>query len=453
MKNNRLVWSGISILLGLLLAYLTLHFTSTTALASGLAETDERSQSAASGTIEVPVYVLVYGDPANAPESFDIGDLITATMDTLNEGTQYHGYKNPAASPVLHYTVYKFTQLITSTVPKLNNGTSYTDQADIHKIYYEEAPENLCMLALEGKIKQVWIWLRINDANNGGGFETADQGPTWQWQLDHNVPNCGVQVTTAFLGWELPVANALESHIHRYEYFFASHSPWALKFQHSNTDSSGNTKVPYFAANSTPPPGLPACIGTDGLWCDGNYINSSAEEYGFTALAKTITDTAQCGWAHYPPNITWELRTQLLNDVRYYYNYTGTVQTKCTDWNESGTGISETISCDAWGCIPFPRYGPGSNLYLWSEANTKSHASFFRWWMQNIPENWWSEMDAHLSDPSLFADDDGIPTWVELGCNSERDCSNVEIDQPVATLCPRLRSDKVAPTGQLTIGS
>jgi len=79
-----------------------------------------------------------------------------------------------------------------------------------------------------------------------------------------------------------------------------------------------------------------------------------------------------CGWAHYPPN----------GETDYDWTNPNFVESDCEDWNPDGTGETQVFNCEKWNC---------------------DSATFFRWWMQNIPghgndlyfdneklKNWWS---------------------------------------------------------------
>ena len=322
--------------------------------------------------INIPVYILIYGLPFN-----DIESKTLEIMDYLERGTMYHG----SGEPFLDFEIYKIATAKPISIPQLTDS----DLADYEAIYYENGVDNLCELAQSGKIKQVWVW---GNGTGGAMREVVDNGPTWQNTLWTNVPDCGVQVTTVGNHFKMDAQYAVEAHIHRYEFFFST------RFAYTFNKQSG---IPYNTPN-TP------CTGSDPNdqwgWCVEDYIAGygdiiEASANGYTGGALNENDIAQCGWAHYPPNITWAYRQEHGDASRYVYDYTGTVLSTCRSWrlDVDPSEIAEEIDCTAWGCNI-----PGNN----------NQAEYFVWWMQNIPgpnntnfdengnpmPNWWAALYA-----------------------------------------------------------
>ena len=322
--------------------------------------------------VQVPVYVLIYGVP---PISLDW--KILEIMDYLERGTMYHR----SGEPFLDFEVYKTAIAKSYTIPIVEDG----NKADYEAIYFDNGIDNLCQLAQDGKIKQVWVW-----GNGMGGtmMETVDKGPLWNNTFGTNVPDCGVQLVTVGNNWTMPVAYAIEAHVHRYEMFFNNRSPYAFNKQ---------SDIPYEKPATKCPGSEP---GDYWGWCvedfvAGHYGVKNASPNGFTKGALDENDIAACGWAHYPPNITWEYRLANRDASRYVYDYTGTVLSTCRNWrlDVDPAVIAEEIDCTDWGCNI-----PGNN----------NQAEYFVWWMQNIPgpnntnfdeqgnamPNWWAVLYA-----------------------------------------------------------
>ncbi|MBN1878010.1 MAG: hypothetical protein JXA33_27560 [Anaerolineae bacterium] len=162
---------------------------------------------ASPGTVKIPVYVLVYGVPF-----IDIEKQTLSIMSYLERGTMYHGM----GTPYLDFEIYTIATAKPVIVPTLPNS----EEADYEAIYFENGVEDLCAVARQGKSEQVWVW-----KNNAGGNmqETVDNGPLWKDRRGTNVPDCGIQVTTASHNVNRAVEYAVEAHIHRYERFFKTH--------------------------------------------------------------------------------------------------------------------------------------------------------------------------------------------------------------------------------------
>ncbi|MDF1512994.1 MAG: hypothetical protein P1S60_04205 [Anaerolineae bacterium] len=320
--------------------------------------------------IQVPVYILIYGVTFE-----DLEAKILEIMDYLERGTRYHG----TGDPFLDFEIYKMATAKPVVIPTLEGSS----MADYEAIYFENGKDDLCALARDGKIKQVWVW-----GNGRGGTmrEVVDNGPVWQNTFWTNVPDCGVPVTTVGNHFKMEPQYAVEAHVHRYEFFFTQHFPYYF---------NKHTSVPYEI------PGTP-CTGSDPHdqwgWCVEDYIAgygevTAASASGYTGGAPDEKGIAQCGWTHYPPNITWEYRQENGDASRYAYDYTGSVLSTCRNWrlDVDPAEIAEEIDCTAWGCNI-----PGNN----------NQAEYFVWWMQSIAghnninydeqgnpmPNWWAAL-------------------------------------------------------------
>lgn len=75
-------------------------------------------------------------------------------------------------------------------------------------------------------------------------------------------------------------------------------------------------------------------------------------------------DKDSCGTDHNPPNARNE----------YDRSNTTNFQSDCRNWQPDGTGVKETLNCNAWDCT-----GNG----------------WLVWWMQNMPSDWWG----YLANP------------------------------------------------------
>ena len=325
-----------------------------------------------SNQVHVPVYVLIYGVALN-----DIEAKTLEIMDFLERGTIYHG----SGDPFLDFEIYKIATAKSVIVPKLEDS----DLADYEAIYFENGIDDLCALAQAGKIKQIWVW-----GNGIGGQmrEVVDNGPVWQNTLWTNVPDCGAQLATVGNNFKMEGQYAVEAHMHRYEQFFKMRFAYAFNKQ---------SAIPYEMPGTS-------CASSDPSdqwgWCVEEFIVgyddvNEASAVGFTGGAMDSNDIAQCGWAHYPPNITWEYRQGHEDASRYIYDYTGTVLSTCRNWrlDVDPAEIAKAIDCTAWGCNI-----PGNN----------NQAEYFVWWMQNIPGpnntnydeqgnpmlNWWAVLYA-----------------------------------------------------------
>ncbi len=371
--------------------------------------------------ITIPVLVLVYGEEQ---AEVDILGQTLALMDLLAEGTS--GYirwelYDDGTDPD---KIYRVDQAKWPDTPKKNG------RGDYYAIYHDNGIADVCLLALEGKIKEVWIWA----GNTGKLAESVANGPLFRLDSDR-APNCSVQIAAFTANYDdrvddpdYQLANMFEPHIHHFEYFFQEYTNAVFPsgppgtremFRHRSLAQE------FFSDQNPDKSWWDDCDPLRGdQWCyeDVEFLSDEASPYGFTDAALynnvsegDVTGQAQCGWAHYPPNVTYRARKALFPNDEYIYNYEEAVWSSCGSWDPDNPTFV-LIDRTAWGCQSGEPADRGTCKY-----------GFFRWWMRGIPSDWWEIIyDYETPNP----DTDEIPTWFEVGCQPIEgggyDCSNVD---------------------------
>jgi len=110
--------------------------------------------------------------------------------------------------------------------------------------------------------------------------------------------------------------------------------------------------------------GLAEALESYGHYLEKVFGQLRGEEYSSWA------DRDSCGSDHNPPNSRFE----------YDRSNTSSFQSDCRNFKADGTGTKESLTCNAWGC---------------------SGDGWLKWWMQNMPSDWWRLVANTDSRPSL----------------------------------------------------
>lgn len=368
------------------------------------------------------VYIVVYtGSSNNQGNPVDWAKVYSeCLMQSLTAGTAYHNYQNSLSTPYLQWQAIlgssgKMVHEIHLAVPQINGHADYGQIFDQVK-NTSGINDDLCNLINNGTVQEVWLWA---DSNANFAEHVAigpDNGYTAPPDYDdlHNVKDCvpdilGLrlrpytqrQYTIMGLNFEsqIPLSNAMESYIHHLERAFDALFPYEFDIPLKNAAGGDYWVDPI--------------VVRQGVELSQNQGGSSR---GFSARAHNIAETAECGLAHWSPNIN--LDTEAAEpDIEYdgYFRNDLMFRTGCDSWNPnplialpSATNI--LIDCTnsrAWRCL-----GGAGNKYPDKEK-------FYIWWMQNLPGagnllthctqydatpgdplgNWWAYLRGDLSKP------------------------------------------------------
>ncbi|MBI4673382.1 MAG: hypothetical protein HY741_17155 [Chloroflexi bacterium] len=369
------------------------------------------------GVEQMNVYVVAYtGANPNLREDNRLAalNLTNRLMETLTDGTRYHGYQNPASQPYLGWIPYRTNtgdvlHVINGDTPVhcltnlalpldrvraecVDSNPNAPGNADIKAVYNaifadvangarNNSPNDLCQLINAGEIQEIWIWA---DTLSGVaewisiGPPDGYTGPEGLLGPDYyDMPTCGAQRQSTVMGLNFQnsdLANAAESYHHHLEHAFNKLFP--CSFPEPATISNGS--APFWPIHQKIL--FDTVIDT---W-DSSYYKSWCSGYrGFMVRSNQgtgDTDTSQCGWSHFPPNVSWWDEEREWKGIEYDGVYRRDLNFKmgCDDWRPYLTGSQNNsdvaINCNdgrAWGCDPNDQRG--------------SKVNFHRWWMQNIP--------------------------------------------------------------------
>jgi Bacterial Ig-like domain (group 2) len=284
--------------------------------------------------------------------SLDQSDKLTKFM--LEEGSKFHGYKDPDARPSLGYKIVKIITVYEPPPP----GKFFYMQGD-RKVFYVDKIAIFARFGLSSYIeandvKEVWLnFGYVTPAYPS--YNPAINGPESMIDLvesNMSSPTTGDISNSYRVSDDLPILN---------------HTYTVYEYNIRRT-ASENVENHMHQLES-----LYSYINNQLFWTDcAGFANNK------------ITAPARCGWTHYPPNGTsdydWANKTLVSSDIE--------------DWTPDNTGQRTMVNCDTWYSIPrnwpvsgfVPQYSETWFLFLmqnWPGYNNQIHYG------SNTMTNWW----------------------------------------------------------------
>ena len=269
---------------------------------------------AAKAPMEIPVLVVKYfpvkGDLIDVGVTGDWGaslkdtraktDKLAARVSkALQDGSRYHGYKNPRAKPSLVYRIVKTIEYLEPlpTVARRGRKVPNTDYiAIMKKIGIRKWVE-------DKGVKQVWIWgyhggvVNLWESNMAGPFgdiSNSNRDPK-------DLPVLRNTYTVYHYNYQRGASEAVEDHMHQFEAVL------------NHVDGR----------RRTPPDKWDTLL----FW--GKFVGSDR-------TGKIVRPG--CGWSHYPPNAEGD----------YDWANKRFVETDIEDWRPDGKGTRKRMNCDRW---------------------------------------------------------------------------------------------------------
>jgi alpha-galactosidase len=307
--------------------------------------------------IEIPVVVVKYfpvaGDKIDVKITGDWGDSLASTrtkveriqketIAALEEGSRYHGYKNPDAKPSLRYKVVEtreFLEPLPVCPKRQGESAPMTDY-------------NAIMARIDGKtwvqqkgVKEIWVFgyhggvVGLWESNMAGPF-----GDTSNSNRDEtDLPVLDRTYTVYHYNYQRDTGEAVEDHLHQFEALF--------------NEIDGRDR--------TPDEQWPNLL----FW--GKFVGSDRSHKMIPVTMPDGRKVYRCGWTHYAPN----------SQQDYDWANPRTVETDIEDWQPDGIGKTIKINADRW---------------------QRNDLKWKIYWMQNIPgadhglsfqgrplTNWW----------------------------------------------------------------
>lgn len=363
----------------------------------------------ASGYIsEMPVIIIRYLpttdginlDVAQATDYWNLGEItlddLKSNIDkydkrvkfSLEEGSRYHGYKNPQAPPYLGYKVLRYIsvyrQVYTSDFVIGNEGGKDICQPD-----YKREFDSLGLTGYinQNHIKEVWMWYG----------EAARPG----WPSYDPFLHGGIQKYVSFVESNMSSPSTGDiSNSYRFPddlYILDStYVVYCQNFRRTQAEAVHNhghqlESIYKHIANRQ----------------DGNIGMFVQKFSGWGNNNYTIPPLGRAGDTHHPPNTTAD----------YDYLNTDLVLSDIEDWKPDG-GTQKAVNVDTWGNL----------VYAWpgaTEFSQRKESQWYIYWMQNMPglyshipynsfemTNWWeftADWDAcYAQNTGLYENANGM---------------------------------------------
>lgn len=307
--------------------------------------------------MEVPIVIVKYfpvnGDRIDIRVTGDWDESLEAarrkaeriaeqTVAALEEGSRYHGYKDPEARPSLRYRVLAVQEVLQpmplrpkrpgDRVPLPDYAKMMAD-LDIREWVQDKGAKEVWLFAYHGNVVGLW---ESNMSSPYGDVSNSDRD-------GGDLPVLDRTYTVYHFNCQRDVAEALENHTHQIEHLL------------NHIDGR----------DTAPPERWPDLL----FW--GKFVGSDFSHKMVPVRTSDGRQVYRCGWIHYAPN----------SERDYDWANPRVVETDIEDWRPEGIGRTRTLNCERWQC----------NDLRWKV-----------YWMQNIPgaghgladrgrplTNWW----------------------------------------------------------------
>ena len=334
---------------------------------------------------EVPVIIVEFLPTADGvnldvtknPDYYVLGEISLDALEkrildfakrrkmAIEQGSRFHGYRDPLATPSLgyrvveHIIVYELTPA--STKRGREPGGPY--YPDFFKIF---ARLKLDQLITEKKVKEVWIVESGMDTSYPSYNPAIHKSEDFRtnWESNMSSPVTGDVSNSDRDPNDLPVLG------HAYVVF-------GFNFRRTQAEAVHNVGHQ-----------LEAMLSYVNQRQDRNTNLFWHQFVGQNAQSQFITGRA--GWTHMPPNTT----------TNYDYLNQTSVSSDIEDWQPDGSGLKKSVNVNTWGSLTYP--WPGA-----ADFAQRVETQWYVYWMQNFPgrgnqirhgANWMTNWWAFLGD-------------------------------------------------------
>ncbi|KKS83891.1 MAG: Carbohydrate-binding protein [Candidatus Gottesmanbacteria bacterium GW2011_GWA1_43_11] len=299
-----------------------------------------------------------------------VDNIKNGTVDALQEGSKFHGYKDPSAQAGLHYSFIDDKEYLTSLSPGdvVSGGCCYTSAPTVTILGGGGTGASATATITGGKVSAVTV------TNGGSGYTSVPSvtftGGGGRYASAMAIVSGGAVESISLFHYPDYASMMNSINICDYVDNLGLKEVWLFGYHWGPIALAESYMAgPYGnIANSYPVSGMPICSKTYYLY-NYNYgrgTNEAVHNHGhqigvmmkrvgdpmyennfigpFTTYGSNDgsgADFHRCGWTHTPPNTGWE------------YDYTNTrfSWTDCEDWNPLGTGEKVNVNCERWACV------------------------------------------------------------------------------------------------------
>ncbi len=228
-----------------------------------------------------------------------VDDATALALKAMNEGSRYHGYKDPMAQPSLEYDIVASFEFLEGLPGEKAEGSD-VKVTDYHAIMQRIGAKNWVE---KGGVKEIWIWAyhggkvtiwESNMASRFGDISNSNRDPK-------DLPIFDKTYTVYHYNYQRSAHEVVHNHFHQLEHL--------LNFV------DGRYRTPKKRWSE--------------LLFWGKFVGSDESH-------KIVSPGA--GWCHYPPNA----------EKDYDYTNKRYVMTDIEDWKPNGSGVKKRINSDRW---------------------------------------------------------------------------------------------------------
>ncbi len=312
----------------------------------------------------IAAYYPVSGDTIDQAVTGDWGQSLAFTrtkvdsvtsdiIRSLEEGTRFHGYKDPNAPKSLIYKVMGRQEFL-EPLPTLPRPDSKVPMTDYGRIFDQIDGKTW----VQGqKVDEIWIWgyhggvidlWESNMSSPYGDISNSDR-------RTDDLPVMDRTYTLFHYNYQRGAAEAVENHMHQFEAI--------LNFM-DGRDSAPESEWTNLL-----------------FW--GQFVGSDSTH--------RLLSPRRAGWSHYPPNAEKDYQWANLSPVR----------SDIEDWTPDGSGPFQEIECSRWHCDHL-------GWFVYWMQNMPGHGNTVRLGAHPM-RNWWTFLGdydtARLHNWKLWTED------------------------------------------------
>jgi hypothetical protein len=274
--------------------------------------------------IKIPIIIVKYfpvdGEKIDIKITGDWDDSLAATrakteritqqtIQALEEGSRYHGYKDKSAKPSLAYeilNVREFLQPLPVRPNRPENKVPMTDYAkimteiDIQAWVEQKGVREVWLFGYHGNVAGLW---ESNMSSPHGDVSNSDRDP-------NDLPVLSRTYTVYHYNYQRDVGEAVENHAHQIEHL--------LNYV-DGRDTTPTEKWPDLL-----------------FW--GKFVGSDISHKMVPVRTPDGRQVYRCGWTHYAPN----------SERDYDWANKRAVETDIENWQPDGIGGSAGAIDDRW---------------------------------------------------------------------------------------------------------
>jgi hypothetical protein len=280
----------------------------------------------------------------------------------IEQGSRFHGYKDPAALPSIGYRVVEHIIVYDITPPGTRTWPGALGSPRFPDFFRLFADLGLDQLIPQQGIREVWLAESSFDA----GFPSYDPAIHDTLDARANFESNMSSPTTGDVSNSFRWNDDLPVYGHTYVLY-------GINFRRSQAEAVHNVGHQ-----------LEAMLSHVNWLQDGNSDLFWKQFVGQSPGGAFITGRA--GWTHMPPNTT----------ANYDYLNSTLVPSDIEDWRPDGAGSKTSVNVNTWGSLVYP--WPGTTSF-----SQKTESQWYTYWMQNHPgrgnqipngvnwmTNWWA---------------------------------------------------------------